>query len=346
MKDLLSLVNCLSSNNGLRVDLQLLADGIFVPQLTEEFDTFSVQGNILIHNSSRTKTINKVTLKFKGYIDRFRSSGSTPQKSLIIENEMELVSYNISIFKGDAVLSFEMALPRTLPPSVNSEYFKLNYYMNVTIETQDAKIPYSFPTKVYNHHLIPHLDLRLASYSESGSVDDAMTYTIEFSKMFFSKDELIPLKVLIQPERTVQINYIKAKLIQKVALMNHLTHIPINKNPHIVSLSEDTQNFTEKKNIYDLQFYLPVSSKSERLLLPTLDSKHFEITHQIQITVNYTAQGEYLAQFLNIKIPVAVTTQLRNSLVELPDYLDISEETEGMEGCFLNVGELPPVYSI
>ncbi|KXN74312.1 hypothetical protein CONCODRAFT_83027 [Conidiobolus coronatus NRRL 28638] len=346
MKDLLSLVNCLSSNNGLRVDLQLLTDGIFVPQLTEEFDTFSVQGNILIHNSSRTKTINKITLKFKGCIDRFRSSENTPQKSVIIENEMEIVSSKISIAKGGTALSFEMALPRTLPPSVFSEYFKLNYCMNVMIETENTKIPCSFPTKVYNHHLIPHLDFRLTSYSDSGSIDDVMEYAIDFPKRFFSKDELIPLKVLIQPEHTVQLNYITAKLIQKVALMNHSTQTPIDKNPHIVSLSKETQYFVEKKPIHDLKFYLPVFEKSEKLLLPTLDSNHFEVIHQLQITVNYTVKGKSLVQYLNIKIPIAVTTQLRNSLVELPDYLDISEDTDGMEGCLLNVGELPPIYSI
>jgi hypothetical protein len=346
MKDLLSLLNCLSSNNGLRVDLQLLTDGIFVPQLTEEFDTFSVQGNLLIHNSSRPKSINKVVLKFKGCIDRLRSSENTPQKSVIIENEMELVSSRFSIAKGDTALSFEMALPRTLPPSVNSEFFKLNYSMHAMIETEDSEIPFSFPTNVYNHHLIPHLDLRLISYSDSGSIDDIMEYAVEFPKRFFSKDELIPLKVLVQPERTVQLNYITAKLIQKVSLMDYSTQTPIDRNPHVISLSKDTQYFTEKRPIHDFQFYLPVSNKSEKLLLPTLYSNHFETIHQIQIIVNYTVQGKALVQYLNIKIPVAVTTQLRNSLVELPDYMDISEGAEGVEGCLLSVGELPPIYSI
>jgi hypothetical protein len=346
MKDLLSLVSCFSSNSGLRADLQILTDGIFVPQLTEVFDTFSVQGNLLIHNFGCPKTISKVTLKFKGCIDRLKSTESILQKSVIIENEMELVSSITSIAKGDTALSFEMALPRTLPPSVDSEFFKLSYSMYAMIETEDAKIPFSFPITVYNHHLVPYLDLRLINYSDPGSIDDVMEYTVEFPKRFFSKDELIPVKVLIQPEHTVKLNYITAKLIQKVALMDHSTQTPIDRNPHVISLSKDTQRFTEKKPIHNIQFYLPVSTKSEKLLLPTLDSNHFEVTHQMQITVNYTVQGSYLVLYLNIKIPIAVSTQLRNSLVELPDYRDISEKAEGVEDCLLNVGELPPIYSI
>ncbi|KXN74326.1 hypothetical protein CONCODRAFT_83032 [Conidiobolus coronatus NRRL 28638] len=346
MKDLLNLLNSLSFTNSLKVDLKLLSDGIYVPKLTEEYEQFSIQGDLQIH-CSYPKTINKITLKFKGCIDRLRSSESTPQKSVIIENEMELLSSSINLDKGDSVLSFEMELPRSLLPSIDSEYFKLSYTMIALVETESSKIPFNFPVKVYNHHLIPHIDLRLNSYNDSGSIEDVMDYTVDFPKRFYSKDELIPLKMFIELENNVQLNYITATLSQKVELMDYSTQTPISKTPYLVDLSKETEYFRKKLSTYSIEFYLRIPNSSEKLLVPTLDSSYFEVCHQVQISVNYQVEGKPLTKYLNIKVPVAISTQIKNSFVELPDYRDLDlvarEEGDKLLGF---VGELPPIYSV
>jgi hypothetical protein len=346
MNDLLNLITSLSFTNGLKVDLKLLSDGIYVPKLTEELDTFSVQGNLLI-TSNHPKTINKISLKFKGYIDRLRTSENTPQKSVIIENETELISSSIGIDKGDTALNFEMELPRSLLPSVNSEYFKLNYSIDVLIEVEGSKTSFNFPVKVYNHYSIPHLDIRLNSYSDSESVDEIMEYTVELPKRFYCKDELIPLTMLIQLKNEVQLNYITATLSQQVEIMEDSTQTPICNTRHVVDLSKEAEYFSQKLTAYCLQIYIRIPNNSEKLLVPTLESKYFEVSHQVEIRMNYQVKGSLLTQYLNIKIPVAITTQVRNSLVELPDYRDLDERTEEEGDSLLGfVGELSPVYSV
>ncbi|KXN74323.1 hypothetical protein CONCODRAFT_83031 [Conidiobolus coronatus NRRL 28638] len=346
MNDLLNLLNNLSFANTLKVDLKLLSDGIYVPKLTEEYDQFSIQGDLQIR-CNHPKTISKITLKFNGCIDRYISSVTTPQKSVIIESEMELISSNICIDKTDTVLNFEMELPRTLLPSVNSEYFKLNYTITVLIEAEGSKASYGFPVKVYNHHSIPHLDIRLDSYSDCGSVDDIIEYTVDLPKRFYSKDELIPLTMIIQLKNTVQLNYITATLSQQVEIMDNSTQTPICATPYTDNLSKETQYFRQKLSAYCLQFYLKIPNNSEKILVPTLDSKYFEVCHQVQISVNYQEEGDRLTHYLNIKIPIAVTTQTRNSLIELPDYRDLDEGSEEEGGRVLGfVGELPPIYSV
>jgi hypothetical protein len=346
MKDLLNLLNSLSFSNSLKVDLKLLSDGIYVPKLTEEYEQFSIQGNLQIH-SYYPKTISKITLKFKGCIDRLKPSESVPQKSVIIENEMELLSSSINLDKGDSVLGFEMELPRSLLPSVNSEYFKLNYTMIVVVETEGSKTPFNFPVNVYNHHLIPHLDLRLNSYNDSGLIEDIMDYTVDFPKRFYTKDELIPLKMFIELKNTAQLNYMTATLSQKVELMDYSTQTPISKAPYMVDLSKETKYFRKKLSTYCLEFYLRIPKNSEKLLVPTLDSSYFEVCHQVQISLNYQIKGKPLTQYLNIKIPVAVSTQIKSSLVELPDYRDLNTGVEEDGDRLLGfVGELPPIYSV
>ncbi|KXN74325.1 hypothetical protein CONCODRAFT_170556 [Conidiobolus coronatus NRRL 28638] len=346
MNDLLNLLNNLSFTNSLKVDLKLLSDGIYAPKLTEEYEEFSIQGDLQIR-CNYPKTIKRITLKFSGCIDRFISSVTTPQNSLIIENETELISSNIHIDKADTVLNFEMELPRTLLPSINSDYFNLNYTITALIEAEGSKASYNFPVKVYNHHSIPHLDIRLHSYSDCGSVDDIIEYTVDLPKRFYSKDELIPLTMVIQLKNTVQLNYIAATLSQQVEIMDNSTQTPIFNTPDIINLSKETEYFKQKLSAYCLQFYLKIPNNSEELLVPTLDSNYFKVCHQVQISVNYQEEGKPLAQYLNIKIPVAVTTQVRNSLIELPDYRDLDEVPEEEGDRVLGfVGELPPIYRV
>jgi hypothetical protein len=346
MNDLVNLITNLPFTNSLKVDLKLLSDGIYVPPLTEELDTFSVQGNLLI-TSNHPKTINKISLKFKGYIDRLIPSESTPQKSVIIENETELISSKIDIDKGDTALNFEMELPRTLIPSVNSVYLKLCYIIETLIEVEGSKTLFKFPVKVYNHYSISHLGIRLNSYSGTGSVNDIMEYTVELPKRFYCKDELIPLTMYIQTKDAVQLNHVTATLSQQVEIINDSTQTLICNTPHFSNLSKEVEYIKQKLTAYCLKFYIKMPNNSEKLLVPTLNSKYFKVYHRVQISVSYQAEGKPLTQFLNAKIPVSVTTQTRSRFAELPDYGDLDDGTEEEGSSLLGfVGELSPVYSV
>jgi hypothetical protein len=345
MNDLVNLLTSLSFTNSLKVDLKLLSDGIYVPPLTEELDTFSVQGNLLI-TSNHPKIISKIALKLKGHIDRLIPSENTPQKSVIIENETKLINSNIDIDKGDTALNFEIVLPRTLLPNVDSVYFKLYYIIETVIEVEGSKTLFKFPVKVYNHYSIPHLDIRLNSYSDFESLNDIMEYTVELPKRFYCKDELIPLTMLIQLKNKVQLNHITTTLYQQVEILDDLTQTPICNTPRLINLSKETEYFRDKLSAYCLQFYIKMPNDSEKLLVSTLDSNYFEVSHQVQIGINYKMKGKPLTQYLSIKIPIAVATQTRNSLAELPDYGDLDEGIEEERDRLLGfVGELSPYYS-
>ncbi|KXN74315.1 hypothetical protein CONCODRAFT_83029 [Conidiobolus coronatus NRRL 28638] len=339
MKDIRQIIPIIK-NFYLGMDIGLLTDGIHIPQLTPEFDTFSIQGNLTV-NSQSARQIKGITVQFLGTIDRLKTTLSNNQKSVVIENQMQLLQEPTKITPGNSTFAFELALPRSLPPSMKSELFKLKYTITAIVECDDHRFSHKVPVQVFNPHLAPHQEMRQNFYEHSGSAGNLIDYNIQFSKRFFAIDEMVNFRVNVLPQQNVTMNYITARLLQKVVIYSDSNRLTQAELPQMTILSKDSYMFYDQQPSHTMNFHLPISERRlKKFLLPTVDSTYFEIRHTIQILINYQVWNSSTSKVCLLQIPVGVSTESNTSILEsLPNYEEFRNST------YIPNSELPPIYT-
>jgi hypothetical protein len=340
MKDLVKLFSYFTAQD-LKLNLEILTDGVHIPQATEEFDTFSLQGTITL-NSNATRLIKGVTIQFRGFIDRLKMSNCQNEKASIIENQLSLLNHPAQVPQGSSKFAFELALPRSLPPTVNSEFFKLNYQLTATIETESNKLIQTIPVKVFNPFLIPRNGALSNTFNHSGTADNQIDYAVEFPTRFIENKESSQFSILLKPKSNITIDFVSACVFQKVVVFTR-QNLSTEELPQTITLSQYTHHIESKKRQpeYEIKFKLPISgNRPQKFILPSVDSSHFDIQHTIKITIKYQLQENPFAQSYQFEVPIAISTQEGSAIAELPNYLQINNGPN----CFHST-ELPPNYT-
>ncbi|KXN74317.1 hypothetical protein CONCODRAFT_76943 [Conidiobolus coronatus NRRL 28638] len=349
-KDLKQMVSSLSQND-VKVNIELLSSDIVVPRMSEEFEQFSVQGNLTI-NSSITKRVKNISIQFNGNLDNHKDGVFEHQKSAIFHNQLELISGPIEISVGSSVFGFELALPRTLPSSVNSKVFKLKYTLTAHIIFKDnSKITRELFVKVYNAHLSPHREIHQYHYENSGTVLDLLDWEIQFPSRLFNLGDNASFIFNLKPKKGVIASIVTAKLLQKTLIYPNSTDLSSNtENEEIRSInqviSQDSFYIANKYLDSSIEFNLPISGKApingKSLAIPTMDTQYFAISHRIHIQLDYTELKTYDTKICNLVIPIGIASDLGklggNEL--LPNY-----DSFALNSTCLPARELPPVYS-
>ncbi|KXN74328.1 hypothetical protein CONCODRAFT_83034 [Conidiobolus coronatus NRRL 28638] len=342
MKDLIQILSNFTIHP-LKLNLELLTDGIHIPQATEEFDTFSLQGTLKL-NSNATRLIRGITIQFRGFIDRLKVSNCQNEKASIIENQLSLLKNPAQIPQGDSAFAFELALPRSLPPTVNSEFFKLNYQLLATVEVDGKKIAHQIPVKVFNPYLIPRNGTLSNFFNYSGTAHNQIDYAVDFPTRFIENNESSKFSILLKPKANVVVDFVNACVFQKVVVFTRQASSSNEEElPQTISLSQYTHHIENKNQLeYEIKFKLPISgNRPQKFILPSVDSSHFDVQHTVKITIKYQLQGESYARSYQFEVPIAISVQGTEIAAELPNYMQVGQ---GAHHCFQNT-ELPPNYT-
>ncbi|KXN74314.1 hypothetical protein CONCODRAFT_2699 [Conidiobolus coronatus NRRL 28638] len=349
-KDLKQFVTSLTHSD-IKASIELLSDDIVVPEKSEEFEQFSVQGNLII-DSLITKHIKNISIHFNGNLDNLQESSFEHQKSSIIHNQLELLSEPIDISVGCSVFGFEFALPRTLPSSVNSRVFKLKYDITAFIIFEDdTKLTKKLSVNVYNNYLLPHRGIRECYYENSGMIKDLIEWELIFATRLFNVGDYVNFIFNIKPKKGVIISAVAAKIIQNSLIYpsssNSDNSAEEGSKPTTQAISQDSYYITNKQSDSILNFNLPISSKhpinGKPALVPTMETQYFEIGHRIQIQLDYTSLKDNSMKVCNLLIPIGITNNSKNFELNelLPNY-----ENFDVNSTVLPARELPPIYSI
>jgi hypothetical protein len=348
-KDLKQLVSSLTHND-IRASIELLSDDIVVPEKSEEFEQFSVQGNLII-DSLITKRVKGISIHFNGNLDNLKDSNFEHQKSSIIHNQLELLSEPIDISVGCSVFGFELALPRTLPSSVNSRIFKLKYAITAFIIFEDnTKLAKKLSVNVYNNYLLPHREIRQFYYENSGMIKDLIEWEVVFSSRLFNVGDNASFIFNLKPKKDVVISTVAAKIIQTSLIYPNSSN-PDNlaeeeSKPTTQSISQDSYYIANKYSDSILNFNLPISNKhpvnGKSALVPTMETQYFEIVHRVQIQLDYTSIKDNSMKVCNLLIPIGITNDSKKFELNelLPNY-----ENFDVNSTVLPARELPPIYS-
>jgi hypothetical protein len=348
-KDLKQIVSSLTQND-VKVSIELLSNDIVVPRLSEEFEQFSVQGNLTI-NSSITKRVKNISVQFNGNLDKLKDGIFEHQKSAIFHNQLELISGPIDVSAGSSVFGFELALPRTLPSSVNSKVFKLKYTLTAHIILKDnSKITRELPVKVYNAHLSPHREIHQYYYENSGTVLDLLEWEIQFPSRLFNLGDNANFKFNLKPKKGVIASIVTAKLLQKTLIYPNSSDLNNNTEDEDIRpinqvISQDSFYIANKYLDSTIEFNLLISGKApingKSPAMPTMDTQYFSVSHRVHIQLDFTELKNYNTRICNLVIPIGIACDLGKfgSIELLPNYDDFASNST----C-LPARELPPIY--
>ncbi|KXN74319.1 hypothetical protein CONCODRAFT_2704 [Conidiobolus coronatus NRRL 28638] len=314
----------------IKADIELLSGVITVPELTEEYSQFSVQGNLMLE-SLMAKSIKKISIQLNGTLDSCMDSKLENQKLSIIDNQLELITEPIDIPIGCSVFGFELLLPRSLPTSVSSKDFKLKYTLKaLVIFEDDTKFTKKITPKVYNNYLLPHREKRQSSYENSGTIMDLIDWEIKFPTRLFSLGESVNFEFSLKPKDGVAVGIVIGKLFQLALVYKNSSDKDNNEEedlePTKQLISQDMVYIARKTSHNTIGLNLPTSIRSPITLKPstvqTMKTQYFEVAHKIQIQVEYVILGSDSAYICNIPIPVGITSNesALDELEFLPSY--------------------------
>ncbi|KXN74316.1 hypothetical protein CONCODRAFT_67640 [Conidiobolus coronatus NRRL 28638] len=343
-KKLKKLVNLLTEQD-IKLGLELLSGDIIVPRISEEFKLFSIQGSLIL-DSAVLKCINSISIHFNCILDNFDERNLDKQRLYITHSQLELLNKPIEICAGTSAFGFELALPRSLPSSVNSSLFNLKYILTAFVEFKDnIKLTKNLSIKVFNGYLLPNSDLWSNYYEDSGSIYEFIDWKIDFLSRIFNIDEFINFKFRLEPLIGTSISVLTATLVQELLIFPNTTDLvnDTRLKPKSEFVSQWLYNITNQYACNNLEIHLPITSKSPNtnpIILPTMKTEHFEITHKIQIQVDCIPYSEFLNRSFIIDIPIAITSSSKDfGDIDLPNY-----GIDKNSSC-IPFKELPPIYS-
>ncbi|KXN74318.1 hypothetical protein CONCODRAFT_170554 [Conidiobolus coronatus NRRL 28638] len=293
-------------------------------------------------------SVDSITILFSGSLDNFKNDNFDLQKSSIVHNQLELISEPIIISADTSAFGFELVLPRTLPSSVNSKLFKLNYILTAHILFNDSsKLTRELPVRVYNTHLSPHHETHQFHYKNSGTVLDLLDWEIQFPSRLFNLGDNANFKFNLKSKKGVIASIVTVKLLQKT--LTYQNSSGVNRNSEDDELrsinqviSQDSFYTENKRSERTLNISLPISEKSSTI--PTIDTQDFAVSHRIhiQIQFDYTELKTYNTKITNLAIPIGIASDLSKFKGSelLPNYNNLTSNSK-----YLAANELLPIYS-
>ncbi|KXN74329.1 hypothetical protein CONCODRAFT_170557 [Conidiobolus coronatus NRRL 28638] len=323
----------------LKINLNLLENGIRVPPKTEEFDKFSIQGTLSLVSLNSIQ-LKRIVIQLLGVLDCVGSEDIS-FKDQVINSRVEVLSQETIINQGTSNFGFELVLPRTLASSVNSDFFKLSYTLSAVVAYENEQLVHQIPVEVYNNQLIPHLSAYSDSFQYSGTISNSVNYRIEFCKRLFNTQESINFRVNLDTEDNATVSALSASIVQKGAIVKRLEEASEGKISQEITLAKANNRISNTYVKSQAQFSIPLKTSSiKKTLIPSISSSNLEVKHIVQILINYQIQGQN-SQTRFIQIPITISSnlgQLAND--ELPVYNQIE-----LNSTHIPVAELPPVYS-
>jgi hypothetical protein len=344
-KDLKNLVKSLIRQD-IKLNIELLSDDILVPERTEEYNSFSIQGNLII-DSPISKRVNNIAILFSGNLVNFKDGSLYLQKSSIIHNQLEILSQPTEILEGISIFEFELALPRSLPSSTNSVLFELKYSLTALIEFENKiKLAKRVFVKVYNNYLLPLREIHQSCYENHGAAKDLVYWRIKFRSRIFNVEEFAKFKLKLEPRNATLISFINAKLLQESLIFSNASDLTEGEGlkPITQFISQCSINLVYKHSENTFEIELPITNSviEKSILIPTMETQYFEISHRILIEVNYIPPGEVSNKAFSLNIPIAVFSNFKtHTSLDLPIYDNI-----GKNSIFFPIKELPPIYSV
>lgn len=307
--------------DSLKLNIELLtANGIYIPKLTEEFNTFSVQGNLILDTPSLVK-VKSITLQLSGLLTNNLISNKLNQDHFLINNNLSLLNFVSYFNTGSYKLPFELALPRSLPSSFKSNSLELNYEILALVECEDQQLSFKYPFKVTNTHQVPRQRQLQSQHNHSGSIPNFINYTIKFPRRSIISGGNVNFSVLINLMNKASINYVEVKILQKSRFINVFEQALDSEKYHQVTLIETKRLLNNRliEQVEDFSISLTKLSKAGDLL-PTMETENFEITHTAEIHLNYKLDGQD-PQIRFIQVPIAISLSKPSSVkTELPTY--------------------------
>ncbi|KXN74331.1 hypothetical protein CONCODRAFT_158424 [Conidiobolus coronatus NRRL 28638] len=342
IKDIKGLITALKPQ-AIKADLELLTEGIMVPEATEDLSTFSIQGGLKLTLSAK-KSISSIIIQFLGSYQNLKQQNKQCEKgSTLIENQLELMENTLDFKQGTSVLEFELALPRSLPSTISSDAIKINYTISAVINVEGEASPLicQLPVRVTNNYLVPYLNDLLDTYSHTGNIQSKINYSLNFTKRVFNMGESVNFNVDLDTTQDIKVNSLTVSLLQRETITNF--EEPNNTTNVINStLNRDIRILcTTNCSTHPNQFIIPLKQKlNKRTLVPSINTKEFEVSHQIQLLINYSVQGQ-TPQIRFVKVPIAIQSCDSDafSLSALPKYSQFD-----LNSVLIPIGELPPVY--
>jgi hypothetical protein len=324
----------------LKLNLNLLENGVRVPPQTEEFDKFSIQGTLSLVSLNKIQ-LKRIVIQLLGVLD-YVGSEDEYFKVQVINSQVKVLSQEIIIPQGTSHIGFELVLPRTLASSVNSDVFKLTYTLSAVVDYESGQLVHQIPVEVYNDQLTSHLNAYNDQFQHSGTITNSINYRIEFCKRSFNSQESINFRVNVDTQENASVETISASILQKGSVVKRFEGISegkISKETTLAKVNNQPSNTSPKSQV---QFNIPLKISSiKNTLIPSISSSNLEVKHMIQILINYKLQGQR-SRTRYIQIPITIRSKLGQiNAEELPIYSHIM-----VNSVHIPVAELPPIYTI
>jgi hypothetical protein len=323
----------------LKVDFDLISTNICVPEATKRLDSFSFQGKLKL-TTMEPIIIKSINIQFSGYINS-QATRKTVESLKVIENTMEVLTTELEIFNNSYEINFELLLPRSLSPTINSNKINLSYTLSASVKYNNNFQLSQIPIKVYNNQLASYKDAFSTKFHYIGSINNNVSYTIDFYKRFFTTRDSIDLWVTINPKEGAKVSSVEAILLQNVVNLYNIDPASEVYKYQEIEFDKMTSLILNKSSESLTEFKLGLQWKSIKMnLIPSTMSTKFEVKHSIKILINYQSnEGEKQTRFILIPIFIVEFGSENRRESELPIYKNVEIEAALVLG-----DEKPPTY--
>ncbi|KXN74330.1 hypothetical protein CONCODRAFT_67650 [Conidiobolus coronatus NRRL 28638] len=330
------------NSNPLQIDFDLISTEIYVPEAARHLDNFSFQGKLKITTMGPI-TIKNLNIQFSGYMKDSQAIKKRLKSFKVIENAMEVLNRELEILNNSYEVNFELLLPRSLLPTINSNSINLNYILSASVNyNSNSQSSCQIPIKVYNNQLNPCKNAFSTKFHYTGSINDNISYIVDFSKRLFTTRDSINLWVTINPREGAEISSVEATLLQSIVNLYNTDRVSDGGNDQDVEFDKIISLILKKSTKSLTEFKLATKwAAIKRVLIPSITSAKFKVKHSIKILINYKLNGgEQQTRYILIPIFIEEFGRRSEGEIELPVYREFE-----IEEIQVPVDEKAPVYT-
>ncbi|KAK9686808.1 hypothetical protein K7432_015032 [Basidiobolus ranarum] len=330
--------------------IELLQDRFITSAFEDDNSVFLIKGNLIFAPTSPVK-IHKIHLQFQGNLTLYRGIQKTQRNLVNHEWSFLDVKASKTFEKKTYSYPFELALPSSLPESLQAEGAQIEYGFKAIAETSLFQFNLKAEKPIHISKVVNPLVCNSFNTKSQGVWKDVVSYDVSIPSYQLNPGKVIPVHFhhipLYRQVHIVGVEVILGEItlyrVPDVNDANSITTVESRKAVHSVS---NYLNCDETEQVINIRI-----PKISRRLHCDASSEYVEVTHRLYAKIEMEINGTYTSMVTSLPILVASddsdkcsTEYVMSEL--LPNYQEItSDRPPSYQNHISNLNYLPPSYS-
>ncbi|KAK9727858.1 hypothetical protein K7432_001529 [Basidiobolus ranarum] len=333
--------------------IELMQDHFITGPDDDDSSIFLIKGNLIFVPTYPVK-IHQIHLQFQGNLVLHRGIQKTTRN--LVHHEWEFLSQNkdAQLFTHRTYsFPFELALPSSLPESLEAENAQIEYGFKAVAETPLFQMNFKAEKSLHISKTPNPLISDSFNTKSQGVWKDVISYDVSIPDHHLNPGKVVPVHIHHIPL------YRKVHVVGVEVILGEITlyRVPDLNDPNNITTVES------RKSVHTVSNYFSCDGTEQqviRIRIPNISrrlhcdasSEYIEVSHRLYAKIELEVNGIYTSMVTSLPILIAsdqnVKSDSDSSVIEqLPNYFDITADRPPQYSHHIvsHTEDLPPRYS-